>query len=85
MIKRIILKNFLAHADTVIELGAGMTVLTGPNNSGKSSVVEALRCIATNPLPKHFIRHGAKVARVELEMDDGVRVAWIRKESNGLV
>ena len=58
-----------------------MTVLTGPNNSGKSSIVEALRCIATNPLPKHFIRHGAKQARVELEMDDGVRVAWIRKKA----
>lgn len=81
MIKKIILKNFLAHAETEIELGPGMTVLTGPNNSGKSSVVEALRCIATNPLPKHFIRHGAKKARVELEMDDGVRVAWIRKKA----
>lgn len=81
MIKKIILKDFLAHADTEIELGEGMTVLTGPNNSGKSSVVEALRCIATNPLPKHFIRHGAKVARVELEMNDGVRVAWIRKKA----
>ncbi|WP_319777547.1 AAA family ATPase [Maridesulfovibrio sp.] len=81
MIKKILLKNFLAHAETAIELGPGMTVLTGPNNSGKSSVVEALRCIATNPLPKHFIRHGAKKARVELEMDDGVRVAWIRKKA----
>ncbi len=81
MIKKIILKDFLAHADTEIELDEGMTVLTGPNNSGKSSVVEALRCIATNPLPKHFIRHGAKVARVELEMDDGMRVAWIRKKA----
>ena len=81
MIKKILLKNFLAHAETEIELGPGMTVLTGPNNSGKSSVVEALRCIATNPLPKHFIRHGAKKARVELEMDDGVRVAWIRKKA----
>ncbi|NDV24050.1 AAA family ATPase [Desulfovibrio sp. JC022] len=81
MIKKILLENFLAHAETEIELGPGMTVLTGPNNSGKSSVVEALRCIATNPLPKHFIRHGAKKARVELEMDDGVRVAWIRKKA----
>ncbi|CCO22965.1 AAA family ATPase [Maridesulfovibrio hydrothermalis] len=81
MIKKITLKNFLAHAETEIELGAGMTVLTGPNNSGKSSVVEALRCIATNPLPKHFIRHGAKVARVELEMDDGTRVVWVRKKA----
>ena len=81
MIKKITLKDFLAHAETEIELGPGMTVLTGPNNSGKSSIVEALRCIATNPLPKHFIRHGAKKARVELEMDDGVRVAWVRKKN----
>ncbi|WP_320171447.1 AAA family ATPase [Maridesulfovibrio sp.] len=81
MIKKIILKDFLAHGETEIELGEGMTVLTGLNNSGKSSVVEALRCIATNPLPRHFIRHGASRARVELEMDDGVRVAWIRKKA----
>lgn len=82
MIKKIRLENFLAHGSTEFELDRGMTVLTGPNNSGKSSIVEALRCISTNPAPKHFIRHGAKRAKVELELEDGVRVVWIREKGH---
>lgn len=84
MIKKIRLENFLAHGSTEFELDSGVTVLTGPNNSGKSSIVEALRCIATNPLPKNFIRHGAKKARVELELEDGIRVAWVRTKAYAL-
>lgn len=82
MIKKIRLENFLAHGSTEFELDKGMTVLTGPNNSGKSSIVEALRCISTNPTPKYFIRHGAKKAKVELELEDGVRVVWIREKGH---
>lgn len=70
----------MAHKLTEIELGSGVNALTGPNNSGKSAVVEALRCVATNPVPKYYIRHGAKEARVTLELEDGTRVAWVRKK-----
>ncbi len=82
MLVKLTLENYLAHGRTVIELGPGLTVLVGPNNSGKSAVVEGLRCLATNPAPKHFIRHGAKLARVEAEFSDGTRVAWLRKEKS---
>ena len=78
MIKKIVIDNFMAHAHTELELGPGVTVLTGPNNTGKSAVVEALRCVATNPTPSHFLRHGAKEARVSVEMEDGTRVVWVR-------
>lgn len=78
MIKKIIIDNFMAHEHTEMELGAGVTILTGSNNTGKSAVVEALRCLATNPTPSHFIRHGAKEARVAVEMEDGTRVVWVR-------
>lgn len=80
MIRKIILENFMAHAMTEIELDSGVTALTGPNNTGKSAVVEALRCVASNPAPRHFIRHGAREARVTVELDDGTRVVWIRKK-----
>ncbi|BCS88922.1 AAA family ATPase [Pseudodesulfovibrio sediminis] len=80
MINKIVIDNFMAHEHTEFELGAGVTILTGPNNTGKSAVVEALRCLATNPTPKHYIRHGAKEARVTVELDDGSTVAWIRKK-----
>lgn len=82
MIKKIVIDNFMAHAHTELDLGPGVTILTGPNNTGKSAVVEALRCVATNPdrspNPAMFIRHGAKEARVAVEMDDGTRVVWVR-------
>jgi exonuclease SbcC len=82
MIKKIIIDNFMAHERTELELGPGVTILTGANNTGKSAIVEALRCVATNPTPKHYIRHGAKEARVTVEMDDGFKVVWIRKKKS---
>jgi len=80
MITRIILENFMAHEHTELELGPGVNALTGPNNTGKSAIVEALRCVATNPVPKYYIRHGASEARVTVEVEDGTRVVWVRKK-----
>lgn len=80
MIKKIVLENFMAHEHTEVVLGAGVTALTGPNNTGKSAIVEALRCVATNPTPKHYIRHGARETRVSLELEDGITVVWVRKK-----
>jgi len=80
MIAKIVLENFMAHERTELELGPGVNALTGPNNTGKSAIVEGLRCLATNPVPKHYIRHGAKEARVSVELEDGTRIVWIRKK-----
>lgn len=41
MLTRVSLKNFKLHADTTIE-AAPITVFIGPNNSGKSSIFQAL-------------------------------------------
>lgn len=82
MIKRVVLENFMAHERTELILGPGVTALTGPNNTGKSAVVEGLRCVATNPMPRNYIRHGAKEARVTVELEDGTRVVWIRKKGS---
>ncbi|EPR37082.1 hypothetical protein dsx2_1025 [Desulfovibrio sp. X2] len=84
MLKKLILENFMAHGRTEIELGEGLTVLSGPNNAGKSAVVEALRCLATNPTPRHYIRHGAKEARVTAVLEDDVRLTWVRREKYAL-
>ena len=45
MIRRITLINFMAHEHTVLELTDGVNVLIGPNNCGKSAVVEAIRAV----------------------------------------
>lgn len=78
MIRKIILDNFMAHEHTELELGPGVNALTGPNNSGKSAIVEALRYLTSNPAPSSCIRHGAKEARVTVELEDGTRVTWVR-------
>lgn len=79
MIKRIILENFMSHRRTVIEPAEGLTILTGPNNCGKSAVVEALRILASNEQGAHkwCVRHGQKVAKVVVETDDPHRIEWV--------
>ena len=84
VIRSLTLTNFMAHASTTMELAPGLNVLCGPNNTGKSAVVEALRCLSQNPAPRHVIRHGAKEARVEVLLDGGWRVAWIRRKAYAL-
>lgn len=71
MIKRITIDDTMAHQHTVLELGPGLTVLAGPNNVGKSAVVEAIRSVAQNPAPEHVVRHGARQALVRVELDSG--------------
>lgn len=83
MLTRLTLENFMAHRRTELPLGPGVTVLRGPNNSGKSAVVEALRCLAANPpVARAFIRHGAKEARVTAELAGGERLTWIRRPAS---
>jgi exonuclease SbcC len=84
MITRLTLTDFMAHGRTVIDFAPGLNVLTGPNNTGKSAVVEALRCLSENPPPRHVIRHGAAEARVEAVLEDGVTVTWVRRPKYAL-
>jgi DNA repair exonuclease SbcCD ATPase subunit len=82
MIKKIHLENFMAHKATSIELAPGVTVITGPNNIGKSAVVEAIRYLVYNPSPKNVIRHGAKKALVRIELDSGESIVWQRQDKS---
>lgn len=72
------LENFLSHEDSLIPLVAGVTVLTGDNDVGKSAVTEAFRAIAYNDSSDAVIRHGASEARVSLLFADGTRITWAR-------
>lgn len=49
------IKNFRSCYDIEVELRAGITLLVGENNSGKSNVIEALR-LATAPLNRRSTR-----------------------------
>lgn len=80
MIKSIALENFMSHQATWIELAPGVTVITGPNNVGKSALVEAVRSLVHNPSQKYSIRHGAKQAVVRIELDSGEIIEWVRTD-----
>lgn len=81
MIRKITLENFMSHGKTVIELADGLTVLTGPNNCGKSALVSALQIIAANGRTTHVMRHGSKFSRITVETDDDHTIVWERKKS----
>ena len=80
MLKRITLHNFMSHSHTVIDLSEGLTVLTGPNNCGKSAFVSALQILAENSNGDFMVRHGAKECRIIVETDDGHTIEWKRKK-----
>lgn len=81
MIRRIILENYMSHARTVIEPAAGLTVLIGPNNCGKSAVVSALETLARDTRGDFMVRHGEKLCSVTVETDDGHTITWKRKRN----
>ncbi len=81
MIKRIELINFMSHSHTVIEPAAGLTVLIGPNNCGKSAIVAALQILAHNAPSTYVLRHGTKECKIIVETDDGHTIEWSRKKS----
>lgn len=79
MIRRITLENYMSHTRTVIEPAAGLTVLLGPNNCGKSAVLSALQSVCGETASDYMVRHGEKAARVTLETDDDHTIVWQRK------
>lgn len=74
----------MSHKDTSIEFDDGVTVITGPNNIGKSAVVEAIRCVAENPSSQELIRHGASKAVVTVELGSGETITWERNFNSSL-
>jgi uncharacterized protein YhaN len=85
MITRIELKNFMSHAHTVIEPAAGLTVIVGPNNCGKSALVAALQILRHNEKSTYVMRHGTKECSVKVWTDDGHTIEWRRKTAPSYV
>jgi len=69
------IKNYqsIREAHLVIE---GFTVISGPNNSGKSALMRALRGPLENTPGDKFVRHGAEFCSVKYGFPDGRTVEW---------
>jgi hypothetical protein len=79
-IRSIRLINFRAHTDTLVPLFPGPTALIGDNDLGKSTaLVSSLKAVAYNDSADTVIRHGAKEAKVVIELENGHRVEWVRR------
>ncbi|HXV46036.1 MAG TPA: AAA family ATPase [Nitrososphaera sp.] len=71
MIKDIQLKDFIAHRDTRLEFGRGVTIFVGHNGSGKSSVIDAITFALfaehmRGRSNKNLVRRGANSAMVQM-------------------
>ena len=42
ILKKLILKNFKSHTDTVLDFNKGITIIVGENGVGKSSILEGI-------------------------------------------
>lgn len=81
-IKAIWLKNFMSHEMTRIELGPGITCLTGENDIGKSAVAVALRALFYGDSKDAYISHEKDSFEVGVEFSDGNRLSlthWRKK------
>ena len=81
ILKSIRLNNFQSHRNTLINLsGLGnLTVITGPSDSGKSSIIRALRLVYYNvPQGIGFIFNAEDRCSVLLTYEDGTTVERIR-------
>lgn len=68
------LQNFQSIEDASIEID-GFTVVTGPNNSGKSALMRAIRGVFTNAPAGSLVRHGCPHLTVDMTFEDAV-VRW---------
>jgi exonuclease SbcC len=71
----------MSHRRTVIEPSAGLTVLIGPNNCGKSALVAALQILCHNENSTYVKRHGEKECAVVVHTSEGHVIEWRRKTS----
>src|SRR3989344_1429584 len=67
------LTNFRNHKNLELKFSENATLITGPNGSGKTNILEAIHLLATtNSLRTHYdremISHDEKFARIEAEI-----------------
>lgn len=78
IIKQIRVQNLRIHNDTTLSLGDGLTLISGDNGSGKTSILEAiyiaLRGKSFRGVDSNIVRQSTAWYRVDLSTDMGDRV-----------
>ncbi|HKL61963.1 MAG TPA: AAA family ATPase, partial [Woeseiaceae bacterium] len=84
MLKRIHIRNFAIIDEVELELGPGMTGLTGETGAGKSILIDALGLILGDRGSAEVVRRSAKRAEISAEFEiDGLdeAQAWLEEQS----
>ena len=68
----------IKHAEFEVK---GLTVITGPNNTGKSACARAIAGAFSNTRGYSHVRKGEKFSKVSLDFDDGSSVVWEKGKS----
>jgi len=68
-------RNVQSIEDVTIVID-GFTVISGPNNSGKTAIMRAIKGVFTNAPAGPLVRHGAAHIIVDIDFGDGNTVTW---------
>jgi len=83
MIEKLRILNFQKHKKLVLSFQPGVNVIVGRSDSGKSSVLRALRWLVLNEAPGNsYIRNGGNRCIVSAKIDGGAVVERERKSSS---
>jgi DNA repair exonuclease SbcCD ATPase subunit len=86
MIKNLRIRNFQKHKKLDIELDPNITCIVGATDTGKSSIIRAIKWVCTNhPSPDQFIRNGTEFVSVQLDIDENTVKRKKTKKENSYV
>jgi energy-coupling factor transporter ATP-binding protein EcfA2 len=76
-------KNFQAWSDFELDI-SGLTILTGPSDTGKSALFRALKGVLRNELPAEWVRDGQDEPMEIAVETDGYRIAASRSRKGSV-
>lgn len=83
IIKHVEIKNFQSHEYTIVEFKDGLNTIIGESNSGKTSILRAIRwCIDNDPKGSDFITTGRDDCSVTVVFDDGTSITRKRTRTD---
>lgn len=78
---KVSIKDYQIIKQAVLDFEPGLTVLVGPSNNGKSSIVKAIKAALYTEPGSTPIRHGAKFYLVGIQ-DNGHVIAYQKKDGS---
>jgi len=78
-IKKLEIKNFQSHSNTIINFDEGINIVQGTSNAGKSAINRAIVwALGNKPRGDYFIKKGALFASVKITFYDNSQLLRVR-------